>query len=355
MNCKFWEEQKAKVTCATYHEWGYTRETPSDYYIWKSELLNLSGNWDNTSLISEIMDGTSEIWTTILTTELYENAVKFQNAIWFHEKTLMNLSRLTQPAKFDKPTANTYKKKHNFFECMAWTNLVGASTTLPPPCFPRNDANMSKWKFTPWQKGARPCHHCGSDLHWDPKCEHYYTDMKFAHTNHISTDYNEPQLEYNELYYSLDDLDQEPEALSQNTEPSCHLATVKNACTAFYEKPLLNRKTRRTLAQAMDRVMYICREVPGVPLDKPPLELRKLIVRPLGCTFLGSKATESMVGINRIDTDMLKVIIDSGSDITLISDDALSSLSQTPHMHEGQQMNLIQITGSLKSMLMCTW
>ncbi len=53
-----------------------------------------------------------------------------------------------------------------------------------------------------------------------------------------------------------------------------------------------------------------------------------------------------MVGINGIDTDMLKVIIDSGSDITLISDDALSSLSQTSCMHKGQCVNLIQITCS---------
>ncbi|PBK93495.1 hypothetical protein ARMGADRAFT_929177, partial [Armillaria gallica] len=136
MNCKFWEEQKAKATCAMYQECGNTRKMPSDYYIQKSKLLNLSGNWDDASLISEIMDGAPEIWSTILTTELYENTVEFQNAIWFHKKTLMNLSNLMQLSKFDKPTTNMYEKKNNFFEHMAWTNLVGASTKLPPPRFP---------------------------------------------------------------------------------------------------------------------------------------------------------------------------------------------------------------------------
>ncbi|PBK88560.1 hypothetical protein ARMGADRAFT_855330, partial [Armillaria gallica] len=50
--------------------------------------------------------------------------------------------------------------------------------------------------------------------------------------------------------------------------------------------------------------------------------------------------------INSIKTDTLKVIIDSGSDITLISESALNSLSKTPRVHEGQKINLVQVTGS---------
>ncbi len=70
------------------------------------------------------------------------------------------------------------------------------------------------------------------------------------------------------------------------------------------------------------------------------------MAQPPGCTSLGSKATEATVGINGIDTDRLKVIIDSGSDITLISEEALNNLSKVPRVHEGQHINLIQVTGS---------
>ncbi|KAK0209948.1 hypothetical protein IW262DRAFT_1281010 [Armillaria fumosa] len=261
MNWKFWEELKSKAMHATYRDWGHTRETPSEYYIQKKELLKLTGKWDDTSLISEIMEGAPEIWTTILITELYSMAIEFQNAIRFHEHTLMKLSNSSQPPRSAEWTART--------------NLVGASPNLPPPRFPKNDSNVSKWKFTPRQKGARPCRHCGSDQHWDPECEHHYEETRRARTNHINTEVDEAQAEYEDLYYELDNISREE---PQVTESSCHVvmsdksvmaqqvpyqdsqalsdigdmpkgdylpqpAVSRHACTAFYEKPALNRRT----------------------------------------------------------------------------------------------------------------
>ncbi|KAK0221308.1 hypothetical protein IW262DRAFT_1271414, partial [Armillaria fumosa] len=237
----------------------------------------------DTSLISEIMEGAPEIWTTILTTELYSTAIEFQNAIRFHEHTLMKLSNSSQPPRFDKAawgntydrSSNSYERKQGSAERTAWTNLVGASPNLPPPRFPKNDSNVSKWKFTPRQKGARPCRHCGSDQHWDPECEHHYEETRRACTNHINTEVDEAQAEYEDLYYELDNISREE---PQVTESSCHVAmsdksvmaqqvpyqdsqalsdigdmpkgdylpqpaVSRHACTAFYEKPALNRRT----------------------------------------------------------------------------------------------------------------
>lgn len=110
MNRKFWEELKSKAMHATYQDWGHAREMPSEYYIQKKELLKLTGKWDDVSLISEIIEGALEIWTTILTTELYSTIVEFQNTIRFHEHTLMKLSNPLQPPHFDKLTSsNSYK------------------------------------------------------------------------------------------------------------------------------------------------------------------------------------------------------------------------------------------------------
>ncbi|PBL04509.1 hypothetical protein ARMGADRAFT_864912, partial [Armillaria gallica] len=76
------------------------------------------------------------------------------------------------------------------------------------------------------------------------------------------------------------------------------------------------------------------------------LELRKHMSRPSGCTFLGSKATTTCAGINGVGLDTVPVIVDSGSDITLISHDALQSLSSKPKIRMGQKINLVQVTGN---------
>ncbi|PBK82060.1 hypothetical protein ARMGADRAFT_869915, partial [Armillaria gallica] len=92
MNCKWWEDHKAKALRATYCEWGHSRETPSEYYICKKELMTLASEVSDHELISEIMGGAPVVWHTVLNTESYETVVQFQNVIQFHEHTLMHLS-----------------------------------------------------------------------------------------------------------------------------------------------------------------------------------------------------------------------------------------------------------------------
>ena len=60
-----------------------------------------------------------------------------------------------------------------------------------------------------------------------------------------------------------------------------------------------------------------------------------LMDRPPGCSFLGSKAKEVEVSINRLD-DPLQLIFDSGSDITLISQLAYDSLRSKRRICQGQ-------------------
>ena len=81
-------------------------------------------------------------------------------------------------------------------------NLVGGE--LPPPCFPKDDSIISR-KATPKSKGARPCRHCGSDLHWDNKCKHSKKGMRTARTRlaECSIEELQDQDSYNELYYGL--------------------------------------------------------------------------------------------------------------------------------------------------------
>ncbi|PBK86329.1 hypothetical protein ARMGADRAFT_904975, partial [Armillaria gallica] len=184
MNRKWWEDHKAKALRVTYHEWGHSSEV-SDH-----------------ELISEIMGGAPAVWYTMLNTESYETAVQFQNAIRFYEHTLIHLSHPSQVPQFDRPVSfRNSDSRYGNHDRIARTNLVGTSEGFPPPRFPRNDKNISKRRFMPRQKGARPCRHCGSDQHWDPECEHHYEDMKSARTNMASISFDSSQVEYDDLYY----------------------------------------------------------------------------------------------------------------------------------------------------------
>lgn len=68
--------------------------------------------------------------------------------------------------------------------------------------------------------------------------------------------------------------------------------------------------------------------------------------RPSGCTFLGSKATTTCAGINGVGLNVMPMIVDSGLDITLISQMALQALTSHPKVCMGQKINLIQVTGN---------
>jgi len=91
MNCKWLDKQKGRATRAYYRELRHSKETPSEYYIRKSELLNTIYSLEDSELILEIMEGTPASWNTILTTQLYLNAVEFQEAISFHEDSLVRM------------------------------------------------------------------------------------------------------------------------------------------------------------------------------------------------------------------------------------------------------------------------
>ena len=73
--------------------------------------------------------------------------------------------------------------------------------------------------------------------------------------------------------------------------------------------------------------------------------LEKIMARPPGTYFLGSRSTTVSAHIGKDNLDSTPVTIDSGSDITLISEKCLSSLFNPPKVRSGQRVNLVQVTG----------
>ena len=78
------------------------------------------------------------------------------------------------------------------------------------------------------------------------------------------------------------------------------------------------------------------------------IKLRRLMSRPAGCAFLGSSATTTNVWLGDYGKNQSTLVADSGSDITLISQKALSSMEVPPKIKTGQKINLIQVTGTSK-------
>src|SRR3979490_325976 len=70
--------------------------------------------------------------------------------------------------------------------------------------------------------------------------------------------------------------------------------------------------------------------------------------RPAGCAFLGTNATTTKVWLGEYGKNQRNLVADSGSDITLISQGALSQMDNPPKIRTGQKVNLIQVTGTSK-------
>lgn len=386
MNRTWLDQQKTKANKASYRDFQHLKETPSDYYIRKLDLLTLVYQMSPTELIMEIMNGAPPSWVTVLNPQLYDDLTEFQNAIKYHENHLMRMSQYRSYGEERKEPSSNRKFFRN-----ARTNLVGWTSKLGAPKFPKDDKNVSK--RTPKSIGARPCRHCGSEMHWDPECKHAKKGIKAARTNAaiLDTEEMEAQEEYDDLYYGLsDDEDIEHEDQQDFCEPpqiqetstlvthaneqgpedtsdlggnqannspptgqeisgqqdnSPPIATMEaTANKVQIIKPPLNRRSRRRLARDISKHSnFVTRD--KFQQDRTLVSLKKIMARPPGTSFLGSKATKVSVDIGELEQNTTDVILDSGSDITLISQSTLEGLSIAPKVRNGHKINLIQVTG----------
>jgi hypothetical protein len=354
------------------------------------------------------MEEVPDSWSSILNIQYYKTIVEFQNAVKFHEETLIKMGPTVAPSVSQtQHLPNQAYTGSRFPYKKVNVNLVGWSSTLSKPQFPKDDKNVSK-RRTPESIGARPCRHCGSGNHWDNECRHSRQGERQARVNLIQ--YNDEdskaQDQYDALYYNLDsdnedasnstsqqdfcrplqildtpvqhinpsvmELNEEStlegetnsykipkvdDAMgieSSNTQARSHEVTALpfNAFPSSTKKDLtsaqkipLNRNSRRRLAQDIAQVHHTITDI-GTFKAKPLIELKKFLARPLGCSFLGSKATQVPATINSLMSNLTKVIIDSGSDITLISQKFLQDLEKPPKNRQGQRINLVQVIGN---------
>ncbi|KAB5587488.1 hypothetical protein CTheo_9073 [Ceratobasidium theobromae] len=75
------------------------------------------------------------------------------------------------------------------------------------------------------------------------------------------------------------------------------------------------------------------------------LTLKRLMSRPPGTAFFGSKATVIQGWIQSTKGHKQDITFDSGSEITLINEKLLKELEPQPRVKTGQRLKLIQVTG----------
>ena len=401
MNRAWLDRQKLRATKAYFREPGCTNETPSEYYVRKSELLLMITPLSDSELILEIMNGAPAFWHTIIDAHRCASAVEFQTAIKYHEESLLHAPftsgdgmerriRNLENALQSKPRFDSSKSFRD-----ARARLVGWSSKQAPPKFPRDDSNVSK-KPTPESKGARPCRHCGSGKHWDNECKHARSASRSAHTRYTAlAEESDADLAYEDLYLeALHESDEESDpdnahannvASATDTEPEepvsdqqdsgpeaeVHCQLAKPAMSLFESMSRLgglqpkesnstspgwpgmftprNRKERRKLMKDSKLNGSLLRSSKLTSWAPNSLiKLRRLMSRPAGCAFLGSSATTSNVWLGDYGKNPTTLVADSGSDITLISQKALSSMEDPPKIKTGQKINLIQVTGTSK-------
>ncbi|THH26480.1 hypothetical protein EUX98_g7699 [Antrodiella citrinella] len=150
MNRAWVEKTRRQAMAIRFRDTTHPRETPSQYFIRKQELLELVYEYSDAEIIAEVMAGAPHSWKTLLTPRLYETTREFQDAIREHEDDLLEAEPPRN--KFSRWTPRFASADHTMTEATA--NAIGFSPSLPKPSFPKDDTNVSK-RTPPDEKGAR--------------------------------------------------------------------------------------------------------------------------------------------------------------------------------------------------------
>ena len=190
MNQSWVEKAQLRALKAYYREPGHVRETPTEYYIRKLELLKFVYKFSPLQTMSEILLKAPRLWSTVLNPRTFSDLASFQTAIKYNEDLLIELGEkydkdrssrssgyASRSYRVDSQPSNRFKNssrpgKKDPKGKSVRTYAVGVVDPNRKPAFPRDDSNVSKGR-TPEDYGARGCFFCGSTKHWDRDCNHH--------------------------------------------------------------------------------------------------------------------------------------------------------------------------------------
>ena len=381
MNRAWLDRQKARATRAAFREPGHSDESPSEYYIRKTELLRLVSKLSDSELIMEVMNGAPSFWHTVIDAHRCESSVEFQSAIKYHEETLSQ-PPLTSSDSIERRIKNLENTLHHQSRLRhdsrnsldsssqdARTHPVGWSSELGLPKYPKDNSNVSV-KPTPESKGARPCKHCGSSKHWDNECKH----SKSAHQAHThfgthSYEKNDEDLAYEELYSKIlsngEDDDSIPahvnciatsieadaetvhmDSLETHQPKEINCQSAKPAVISPDSVSTLGGSRNYSIQEAEHLMAFLKNPTFTSWTPKPLIKLKKSVSQPAGSAFLKSSVTSTTVWLGEYQKNPQTLVFDSGADITLINQEVLKEMKDPPIIKTGHKIKLIQATGT---------
>lgn len=190
MNQSWVEKAQLRALKASYREPGHVRETPTEYYIRKLELLKFVYKFSPIQTMSEILLKAPRLWSTVLNPRTFSDLASFQTAIKYNEDLLIELGEkydkdrssrssgfASRTYRVDSQPSSRFKNpprpgRKDFKGKNVRTYAVGVIDPNRKPAFPKDDSNVSKGR-TPEDYGARGCFFCGSTKHWDRDCKHH--------------------------------------------------------------------------------------------------------------------------------------------------------------------------------------
>ncbi|KAB5587577.1 hypothetical protein CTheo_8984 [Ceratobasidium theobromae] len=368
------------------------------------EALTLFNDWTDPELIFQIMNDAPSSWRAYIDTEDIRSWEEFLDKIYWHQQDLMSGALSHQPDlsnlihrmesalhKLERRSSKAYVRSHKVETKSPWkkkTKPIGWHKDNPKPQFRKHDEVVSKGK-TPKDKGARGCRHCGSLNHWDRDCPEAKNNSRFMRSHMAEVE--------DEVWQALDDYEEacdkayceegeEPqgqedsESLSEDQdfpEPlqSLAVSTTSNLAQTGAQETQATLEGNTPLETGPSEIPSVHSNLtmstsPLVSLSNLPsrkslakqlklasgqsmtsqvgkeLTLKRLMSRPPGTAFFGSKATVIQGWIQSTKGHKQDITFDSGSEITLINEKLLKELEPQPRVKTGQRLKLIQVTGT---------
>jgi hypothetical protein len=229
---------QGKAIEARYRQRKHSDERPIEYFYRKLDLLQLTSVMTEVEYVVTIIAGMPSNWKVILGTYDLTTLQELQNVVREREYDLLSipeprsLERRLLALESKSSGGNRYKSKTNAIEqrkFKKWNNnkptrrrkfnrfrkdkpkanAIGFHKDINPT-HAKDDNTVSTGK-TPKDKGARPCRHCGSLMHWDNDCKYSKLEKRKTKVNlaEVDQDYVLAYFAYNNAYNARNEEDEE--------------------------------------------------------------------------------------------------------------------------------------------------
>ncbi|QRW08790.1 Undecaprenyl phosphate-alpha-4-amino-4-deoxy-L-arabinose arabinosyl transferase [Ceratobasidium sp. AG-Ba] len=349
---QFSEAQRNKALAAKYRDSGHYKETPVQFALRKKKLIDMVENWNDLTVIAEVARSAPTQWRILIKEQedLLQDWPRHHSSGHVSSDTVREVMKAIKAERHKRHghKANAHAVDSKGFKSKGKQSDKFKGYRRP---FNPDDSNVTKHKKgTPKSRGMRGCIHCGSKMHYDKECKHNKSNANNVQVYFAGTT-EEEQASFAEYEANAAEYESEQIGFLIDSQ-SPELSKTRDLGVGTDSKDTLARHNfnaigNQQLANTHHSTQVLPRneslKLQDLPEDKT-ITLKKVMDRPPGTHFLGTRPTVAMARVNS-EEGLTEITVDSGSDITLISHNFWSSMKKPPKEKSGQKINLIQVTG----------